>query len=210
MGVTPLVFRNKARDLIGDTDLAASEFADTQIDGWRDDELKSLYAKGLFKRGNNIATEFPMTTAASGDIEIFYALPANFRRVFSVIALDVGTLSRIKEINRGSWNDLLRPGYIAIYNGDTSWKIRLFGEVEYTAIDDTAMPWEVVDVCLHGVAVRALTSEYFKRLYTSRSQAVLSDQDVTPGQIALGLQAISRVYELRKKDALSVQARSVR
>lgn len=200
-------FRNKQRDQLGDTVQGSQSFTDQQLDGWRDDELGLLYARGLFTKDTNYGTEIVISGTPT---PLYYAMPANFRRIDRVEFVSTTDLTEI-EGNSFGFDDLERPGYIRIpeatnYNG---YGIRVFGQKEYTSVTDTAIHQEVLDVVLYGSCLRALMGEYAKRIETRRSLSTTRRADTTPSDIVTGLNMMERHLQKAVAKALAVQSRSI-
>jgi len=200
-------FRLKQRDQLGDIASSSATFTDKQLDSWRDDEVGTLYARGLFKRDTNYGTEILITGSPT---PLYYTTPTGFRRINRVEFVSTTDLTEIQSQSYG-YDDLERPGFIRIpeavnYNG---YGIRVFGEKEYPTIDDTALNTEVMNVVLFGSCIRALIGEYVKRVESRRSQATTRRADSTPMQMVSGLAMMERKLQHSVQLAKQVQARTI-
>ena len=171
MGVTTALFRQKQKELLGDISQtgALPTFTDQELDSWRNDEVGSLYGKGIYKvistRGLAAYTEPTLAAdVVTGWVPRYYPLPPLWRRVFAVEIIDPASDQLIDQVVR--FDDLEVPGSIRIDDLDNSigYTLRFRGEAEYTGVDDASAHQDVVDVVLFGSAMRALISEYMKRI----------------------------------------------
>jgi len=212
--MTPQAFRKKVRDAIADNATSGvQEFSDSVLDGWRDDEVGLLYARGLFFRATTRTlagwTEPTIATTAANDgtlyVPRYYALPASFKKVLGVEFVDTQTDEPVW--NSTDWTDNEEPGYIRIDDIDrgVGYKLRYFGEREFTAVDDTAITAPVLEVLKYGVVVQAFVSELSKRTKAARSQVATRTTDASPGAISAALYTVERVFKGRLADALRVQ-----
>jgi hypothetical protein len=214
---TPTQFRQKVRDAIADNaPSGVLEFTDKVLDGWRDDELGLLYSRGLFVRSSTrtlagwVEPTVASTTAANGSsyVNRYYTLPAAFRRVLSLEAIDLNTDGVVWTFS--NWTDLEETGLIRIDDIEPAigYKLRYFGEREYTAVDDTALKAEVIHVLKLGVVLQAMTSELVRRTKAARSQVATRTTDASPGAIAASIGTVERLHRIAIKDALRIQALS--
>lgn len=205
--MTPQKFRTKQKELLGEATLqtgGAPTFTDPQLDSWRDDEVGTLYSKGIYRVGSSrTISGWTEPTIASETLR-YYALPTGLRNVFRITYVDASTDAVVG--NARTW-DIEDAGFVRLdsageYNG---YKIRMVGEIEYTGVDDAFMKAEVIDVCLFGSVVRALTGEYVKRQKAHRARTSTRTTDVSPGAIAAGIAAMSRLHETAQANALKIQ-----
>lgn len=176
MPQTTSTFRQKQKELLGELSQTGSQpsFTDPQLDSWRNDEVGVLYGKGLYKVASTrgLAGYIEpniVTNVTTGFVPRYYPLPTLWRRVYAVEVIDPTTDQYMRKILR--FDDLEVPGNIRIDNLDLDvgtvavpYSLRFRGESEYTGVDDAYMHQEVVDVVLFGSAMRALVSEYMKRI----------------------------------------------
>ena len=200
-------FRAKQRDQLGDTLQGAQSFDDAQLNGWRDDEVGVLYARGLFKKDTNYGSEIAIT---GSPIPLYYAMPALFRRINTIEFVSPTDATEIRGVCR-DFDDLERPGYIRIGIADQfdGSSIRVFGEKEYSGIDDTGIKQEVIDVVLFGSCVRALLNSSAQRVQNRRSGATTRRSDARPldnvTEVALMEKKLDKAVALAK----AIQARSI-
>ena len=201
-------FRQKQRDLLGDTTQGSQTFEDRQLDGWRDDEVGKLYARGLFKKDTNIGTE--TTIGSVTPVAIYYTMPTAWRRVHRVEFVDATDATLIEGRSYG-YDDLERPGYIRIPEAPnfSGYKIRLFGEVEYTAVDDAAMKQEVHDVLLYGSCLRAMVSAMVMRAERRRALSTSRKADTFPRDLVMTVSKFEQLLQEAVALALAIQARTV-
>lgn len=202
------VFRSKQRDLLGDTVQGTYTFEDRALDGWRDDEVQLLFARGLFRRDTNFGTE---TTITSVDpVPSYYAMPSGFRRIIKVQFVSATDDTELSGLSY-AFNDLERPGFVFIPEAGSfgGYKLRLFGEKEYTGVDDTIMKQEIIDVCLYGSVNRALNAEYMKRVQSRRSMATSRKADTSPNDLVSGMAMVERKLQKSVGNALAIQARTI-
>lgn len=205
--MTPQKFRQKQKELLGEASIqtgGAPTFTDPQLDSWRDDEVGALYAKGLYRVGSTRTIAGWTEPTISSDTQRYYALPSGMRNVFRVNFVEPSTDYIYGKAV--SW-DIEDPGFIRLDDAPnfSGYKIRLLGEIEYSGVDDGFMKQEVIDVCLFGSVVRALTGEYVKRQKAHRSRTSTRTTDASPSAIAAGIQVMSRKYEEAQADALKIQ-----
>ena len=200
-------FRGKQRELLGDTQQGAFTFEDAALDSWRDDEIGALFSKGLFTRGTNIGSE--PTISSADPVAIYYTMPTGFRRITKIQFVSATDETDIVGMSYG-WDDLERPGYVYIpeTSGYGGYKIRMFGEKEYSGVDDSSAKQELIDVILLGSVSRALLSEYMKRVEQRRSLTTRSG-DAGPGDLVSGMALVERKYQKAIARALAIQSRTV-
>lgn len=208
--MTPATFRTKVKELLGETQRqsgSAPAWTDPQLDSWRDSELSTLYAKGLFKVDSTRTlagwTETTIPTYTTGVRQRYYSMPAAMRRVLRIEIIDPTDDGVVMETTRFDSHET--TGYVRLDIGAnySTNKIRLIGEFEYTTIDEC--PAEVADVMAFGVVIRALVGEYIQRQRSKRARTSTRITDVAPGAIAAGLAVINFQYKQRLADALSIQ-----
>lgn len=200
-------FRQKQRDLLGDTVQGSQTFEDRQLDGWRDDEVGILYGRGLFKKDTNYGSEILIS---GSPVSIYYTMPTGFRRV-SKVEFVSATDQNVVEGHSYGFDDLERPGYIRVpeapnYSG---FKIRLFGEKEYTGVDDAAVRQEVLDVVLHGSCLRAMTAAMVMRAERRRAMSTTRRADVLPRDLVWAVNTFEKLLQEKVQKALAIQARTV-
>lgn len=208
--MTAAEFRRKQQELLGEIQRqtgAAVTWEPAQLDSWRNDEIGTLYSKGLYKLDSTRLlsgwTEPTVPVYTTGVRQRYFAVPATMRKVIKVEFLDatsdevVGTSHRF---DSGEGSGFVRldsaPGYEA-------YKIRLVGEFEYTTVEE--LPAEVVDVALYGSIIRALTGEYVQRQRSARRRVSSRTTDVSPGAIAAGIALLNSLYKEKIANALSIQ-----
>lgn len=205
--MTPQKFRQKQKELLGEGNLqtgGAPTFTDPQLDSWRDDEVNSLYSKGLYRVGSSRTIAGWVEPTISSDTLRYYALPTGMRNVFRINYLEVGT--EYVWGSAKSW-DIEDAGFVRLDDAPnhSGHKIRMIGEIEYTGVDDPFMKQEVIDVCLFGSVIRALTGEYVKRQKAHRSRTSTRTTDASPGAIAAGIQNVRVLYNDAVGNALKIQ-----
>jgi hypothetical protein len=193
-----------------------TEFTDPQLDDWRNDEVGQLYSRGLFVRSSTRTlvgwTEPTIATAVDGNgntyVPRYYDLPATFRRVLGVEFVHLTTDEVMWTSN--DFTELEEPGKLRIDDIDKGigYKIRLFGEREYTAVDDTAIKPEVIEVVKLGVVVQALLSELSRRTKAARSQVATRTTDASPGAVASAVVVARTLLRDAETKARRVQALS--
>jgi hypothetical protein len=212
MSMTPTAFRTEVRRQIADLGTSgAPEFDSPILDGWRDLEVQSLYGYGLHARSSTRTlagyTEVVVAEDVDGNVSRYLPMPTGFRRIYSIEFIDPDT----DEVTGESYNftDTEEPGFVRIddiakFIDD---KVRMYGEREYTAVDDTAMKTETVNVVLWGVVMRALAHELAKRLKAARSNVATKNTDASPGAISAGIETVNQRYFMpAKAAALNQQA----
>lgn len=177
MPLTTSAFRNKQKEILGEISQTGAQpsFTDPQLDSWRNSEVEVLYGDGIYKvattRGLVGYVETVITAdAITGYVPRYIALPPLWRRVMAVEIFDQIIDQPVQRVTR--FDDLELPGYVRIdeldnYIGVAVGRpniIRLRGEAEYTGVDDPYAHGEVTDMVLFGSCIRALISEYMKRI----------------------------------------------
>lgn len=208
--MTPSQFRTAQKELLGEAGRqtgAAPTWTDQQLDNWRDQELGTLYSKGLYKLSSTRLlsgwTEATIPTYASGVRQRYFSVPTNMRKVLKVEYLDPTTEEVIGTSNHFDSSE--STGFVRLdtAHGYEGYKVRLVGEVEYATVDE--LPREVADVCLYGSIIRALTGEYVQRQRSARRRTSTRTTDVAPGAIAAGIAVMTAQYRDKIKHALSIQ-----
>ena len=208
--MTPQQFRQKQKELLGELQRqtgAAPTWTDPQLDSWRDDEIGTLYSKGLYKISSTRLlagwTETTIPTYSTGTVQRYFAVPATMRKVVKVEFIDPTTDEVVGFSSRFDSSE--STGFIRLdqAHGFEGYKVRLVGEVEYTTIEE--LPREVADVCAYGSIIRALTGEYVQRQRSARRRVSSRTTDVSPGAIAAGIGVMMAQYKEKIKNALSIQ-----
>lgn len=208
--MTPQTFRNKQKELLGEAQRqtgAAPTWTDPQLDSWRDDEIATLYSKGLYKVSSTRLlagwTETTIPTYSTGTVQRYFTVPTTMRKVIKVEFIDPTTDEVVGWSNRFDSGE--STGFIRLDNayGNEGYKVRLVGEVEYSTIDDVTR--EVADVCAYGSIIRALTGEYIQRQRSARRRTATRTTDASPGAIAAGIGVMMAQYKEKIANALSVQ-----
>ena len=208
------LFRQKQKELLGEITQtgAPPTFLDPQLDSWRNDAVGVLYSKNLYTLASTRGTSETEIAAdvGTGVVPRYFTLPTGWRRVFKV---EFVTDNEDTIVKANSFNDLEIVNTIRIDEAENwvGYNIRLFGEREYTGVDDTYMRQEVIDVVLFDSCIRALIGEYFKRLKASRSQGAGRKTDISPGAIAAGIallrtlnhDALARALNLQKTNTVA-------
>lgn len=213
--MTPTTFRQKVRDAIADNaPTGIIEFTDKTLDGWRDDEVGMLYPHGLHVRTSTrtLAGWTEPTVATSVDVNgneyvtRYYTLPTSFRRVYGVEFVHLTTDEVVW--TSSDFTELEEPGMIRIDDIDRGigYKLRYFGEREYTGVDDAAMKTEVIEVLKYGVILQAFTAELARRTKAARSQVATRTTDASPGAIVSAISAVRALHRDKLEAARRVQA----
>lgn len=209
------LFRQKQKELLGEITQtgAPPTFLDPQLDSWRNDAVGVLYSKNLYTLASTRGTSETeiLADVGTGVVTRYYALPALWRRVFKVefVTLNEDTIVKAHSFNDLEIADTIRIDQAEDYIG---YRLRFFGEREYTGVDDAKMKQEVIDVVLFDSCVRALVGEYFKRLKASRAQGAGRKTDISPGAIAAGIallrtlnhDALARALNLQKTNTVAI------
>lgn len=212
MPLTALAFRQKVRDAIADNNTSGiQEFTDKQLDGWTADEVGMLYSRNLFVRSSTRTlagyTE-PTIVAGTGQAEVarYYPLPTGFRRVYAVEF--VNTTSGAVAGDTRNFDDLEEPGQVRIDGAAdyVGYKLRFFGEREYTGVTDASMNTEVIELVKYGVVLQAMNSELVRRTKAARSQVATRTTDASPGAISAAIAVIERQWHRHLSEALAIQA----
>lgn len=209
--MTPAVFLKKQKELLGEVQRqsgAAPTWDDPQLNSFRDDEISLLYSKGLYRMNSTRSlagwTESVIPTYSTGVIQRYFAMPLTMRRAYKVEFMDPTTDESVWKTFHFDTDE--EPGFIRIdgASGYEGYKVRLYGEFEYTTIDLCTA--EVADVCKFGSVIRALVGQYVQRQRANRARTSTRTTDVSPGAIAAGIAVIGRQYEKAVADALSIQS----
>lgn len=193
MATTNASFRIEQRELLSDAG-TVELFKTATLDRWRDAELRGLYRFGIAKEDTNYTgthTSMLATTTTQTD----FALPSGWLRV-TKIEFWTNTSATEYVNDSYSWDDRVRASFITIYDAPLHYdhRIKLMGLKEWTGIDDSTMPQEVVDVVLYGSVLRALTSLINKRGSSRRAAAASRNSDTTMGSLAFWRRAFKEDY----------------
>lgn len=208
--MTPSAFRTKQKELLGEVQRqtgAQATWTDPQLDSWRDDELALLYSKGLFRVGSTRTlagwTETLVPTYTTGTVQRYFPLPATMRRVYKIELIDPNTdevVKRTFDFDSGEDSGFVRLDLAMGYEG---YKIRLFGEIEYTIIDTA--PAEIADVAKIGSVIRALVGQYVQSQRANRTRQTNNAVTANPRAITAVLAFMTRLYENAQAHARSIQ-----
>lgn len=204
--MTPQDFRNKVRSLIADNLPGVEpQFSNPDLDGWKNDEVGTLYAKGFSKRASTRGTVETTVAVVGESVPRYFALPAGFRRVHRAEFVNV---TNDDVVGEERVDDMEEPGQVRIDSAYlyVGYNLRMFGEKEYTGVEDTAMKTELHEVLKYGVALQALVHEQMKRLKAARTQVATRTQDTSPGAIAAAIASFNNLFRQKLADALDVQA----
>lgn len=200
MATTTASFRAEQRDALSDLGVTPT-FSNAQLDRFRDAELRNLYSYGLGQETTNFAgtkTDMDLATTTATD----WAIPSGWLRITGVEYWTNETVPQFYE-DSALWDDRVRSSYVTIWDAPDhfDYRIKLIGLKGWSGIDDSAMPQEIIDVCLYGSLLRAVTSLANKRAASRRNAAASRSSDTSLGSIAFWRRQLRDDLEMAKRNA---------
>lgn len=180
-------FRKELRLLIADPLGSAQNFAENELDLFRDQALRDLYKPSikLYQEASNYAgthTAMPLAVTTTLD----YAMPTGWSKVIDVSywSNEANTLFIARS---GLWDDRERSGFVRIYDAPSyvNYRIMLQGVKKWSGVADANMPDEVYEVVLLGAALRAAKNYANRRASSRRSAAASRTADTNLGSLSL-------------------------